>query len=917
MLKERYYIGIALGQGGFGITYAAFDTYLNRKVAVKEFYPNGFVNRNSNLSTTVISSGNPSDDVFFTKGRQRFLEEASVLAEFSAVDGVVNVEDCFRENNTVYIVMDFLEGITLKQYLQRNGQLSVENTFRLLMPVMKALREIHRKKLIHRDISPDNIMLTQQGDRLRVTLIDFGAARHFSAATNKSLTVMLKPGFAPIEQYGSKDEQGAWTDVYALCATIYKCITGVTPDASPERVGEDQLAPPSRLGVQIDAKTEWVIMKGLSLDPDDRYQTVDAMLHDLLTDDVVPDRKPPDRKLPDRKPPRNAGGKKKKKNKIIAAFAAAAAVLAAVVIVYAVLPKLTARKEEENGTTAGIVAAGNTESVTSVEEDPFASFVSKDFIDPVNGWQEYDDLIARIKSETDHAKRIGMMHSAEDVLMSSYCVMPLYYYNDIYMQRDYVEGVYSNSFETKFFLYATLSNGSGTLRLHLGAEPDSLDPAFATAVDSASMAANSFAGLYAYDETGGTVPACAEGYTVSDDGLTYTVKLKEGLKWSDGSALTAADFAYAWKRAADPATAADNKYLFSGFAGYDKDDIRVTAVDDTTLKFVLSAPCAYMEELMALTAFYPVKREAVEAAAGWETDPDAWCREAGFVSNGAYVCTSWDHDDSVTYEKNPYFYNADKVSVDRLEYMLSSESSAIFNAYKNGRLDFMDSAPEDAIESLREDNHPDFHIADVLGTCYAAFNANSKLFEGKTPAQAACMREAISLLIDREFICDSVGRTGQIAANTFIPPGMADGNGGYFRADDTAGYYDAYAVSNDHDATVAKARELLETAGYTFGDDGKLSADTPIDVEYLTNDSPGYVAIARLIQGDLEEIGVSMTIRAQEWAVFAEESKAGDFDIACSGWLADFNDPINMLEMWVTSSDNNVCQFGRFAGWDA
>ena len=558
----------------------------------------------------------------------------------------------------------------------------------------------------------------------------------------------------------------------------------------------------------------------------------------------------------------------------------------------------------------------STEPANPTDEDPAAKLVSSAFIDPINGWDAYNDLISQIKSETDYAKRTQLMHDAEDILMSNYCVIPIYYYNDVYMQKDYVSGIYSNPFATKFFMYAKMSNGADTLRINLASEPDFLDPALNSSVDGACLAANSFAGLYTYDENGKPAPACASGYEVTEDGLTYTVTLKDGLKWSDGSDLTAADFEYSWKRAVDPKTAADYEYMFSGFKGYDEGAIDVTAVDAKTLKFSLTAPCAYMEDLMAFPTFYPVKKEAVEAAADWETNPGAWCQEAGFVSNGAYVCTGWNHDTSMTYEKNPYFYNADAVTIDKIEYMLSADDTAIYAAYNAGNLDFADSVPTDEIATLIENKNPEFHIVDELGTYYVAFNANSKLFEGKTPAQAACMRQAFSILIDRDYICDNIGQTGQVAANAYIPLGMADGNGGIFKATAEEGYYDAYATNNDHEGTLAKAKELLEAAGFKFGDDGKLSAETPIEIEYLTNESTGHIAIAESMQQDFEEIGIKMTIQQQDWNVFLEERKQGNFDIAREGWIADFNDPINMLEMWITSSGNNDCQFGRYDGWD-
>ena len=557
-------------------------------------------------------------------------------------------------------------------------------------------------------------------------------------------------------------------------------------------------------------------------------------------------------------------------------------------------------------------AGNNSEPVTDPADEEIpdaAELVSEAFIDPLADWAQYDALIAQIKAETDFAKRTELMHQAEDILMATNCVIPIYYYNDIYLMKDYVSGIYSNPYATKFFMYSTLANGSDTLRLNLASEPDYLDPALNSSVDGACLAANSFSGLYTYDAEGKTTPACATGYTVSEDGLTYTVTLKDGLKWSDGSDLTAADFVYSWKRAASDATAADYAYMFDNIKGF-PNDLAVSAPDATTFVFELNAPCAYMEDLMAFPTFFPVKQAAVESYADWQTSPGGWCQDAGFVSNGAYVCTGWNHDTSMTYEKNPYWYDADKVTVEKLEYMLSADDTAIYAAYNAGDLDFADSVPTDEVASLL--SNPEFHIVDELGTYYVAFNAKSAIFEGKTPEQAAAMRTAFTILIDRDYICENIGQTGQVAANAFIPLGMADGNGGVFKSDATAqGYFDPYAINNDYEGTVAQAITLLKSAGYKFGEDGKLSAETPIQLEYLTNTTSGHIAIAESIQQDLAAVGIELSIQQQDWNVFLEERKAGNFDFAREGWIADFNDPINMLEMWTTVSGNNDCQFGR------
>ena len=556
-------------------------------------------------------------------------------------------------------------------------------------------------------------------------------------------------------------------------------------------------------------------------------------------------------------------------------------------------------------------ASPKAEAAATTKVADASTLVSKSFIDPIKEWSKYDNLIKEIKSETNYESRTKKMHEAEDILLSNSCVIPLYYYNDVYMQKSYVSGAYANAFATKFFMYSKMSNGAKTLRINLASEPDYLDPALNSSVDGACLAANSFSGLYTYNAEGKTVPACAESYKVSDDGLTYTVTLKKNLKWSDGSALTAADFEYSWKRAVSPDTAADYEYMFSGFDGYESGNLNVKAVNDTTLEFKLIAPCAYIEDLMAFPTFYPVCKKYVEAHSTKEA-PGAWCADAGFVSNGAFVCTEWKHDVSMTYTKNPYWFDADKVTVEKLEFMLSADDTAIFAAYNAGNLDFIDEVANDEIAKLLETKNSEFYIVDELGTYYVAFNAKSKLFDGKTPEQAACMRQAFSLLIDRDYICENIGQTGQVAANAFIPLGMADGNGGVFKTDAVKqGYYDPSAINTNQSATIAKARELLMAAGFKFDAEGKLSSETPIAIEYLTNQSTGHIAVAESMQQDFSAVGIKMSIQVQDWNVFLEERKSGNFDIAREGWIADFNDPINMLEMWISTSGNNDCQFGR------
>ena len=285
LVKQRYKIGRVLGEGGFGITYIGIDTVLNLKVAIKEFYMSGYVNRNHDASPNVFATLGTHRDTF-EKNREKFLNEARVLAQFYGEAGIVGVRDFCEENGTAYIIMDFLNGVDLKTYLEQKGRLAPEEAVKLLMPVMTSLQHVHAEGIIHRDISPDNIMVMEDGS---TKLLDFGAAREISQTDIKSLSVILKPGYAPEEQYRSKGRQGPWTDVYALAATLYKCIVGATPDDAMERMYRDRLPSPAAVDAACPIAISNVIIKGLAVRQADRYQDVASFLADLTTAMEDPD----------------------------------------------------------------------------------------------------------------------------------------------------------------------------------------------------------------------------------------------------------------------------------------------------------------------------------------------------------------------------------------------------------------------------------------------------------------------------------------------------------------------------------------------------------------------------------------------------------------------------------------------------
>ena len=276
-LIGRYTVEGVLGQGGFGITYLGMDELHKKKVAIKEFFPQGIVTRNIEYEDTVTVTlvGKKEN---YDKGKERFLKEAQTMAMFSKDKGIVKALDFFEINNTAYIVMEYLEGVTLKQYLRENKRIDAEDLVELLVPLIEALDEIHSQGLIHRDISPDNIMVLPDG---RIKLMDFGAARDYTEFGEKSLSIVLKPGYAPPEQYQTHGVQGPWTDIYALCATMYKCITGENPPDAIDRLVDDHLKKISALGISVSPQIEKAIIKGMSVAAKDRYQNVGDFCEDL------------------------------------------------------------------------------------------------------------------------------------------------------------------------------------------------------------------------------------------------------------------------------------------------------------------------------------------------------------------------------------------------------------------------------------------------------------------------------------------------------------------------------------------------------------------------------------------------------------------------------------------------------------
>ena len=478
------------------------------------------------------------------------------------------------------------------------------------------------------------------------------------------------------------------------------------------------------------------------------------------------------------------------------------------------------------------------------------------------------------------------------------------------------------------------STGSNSIAVSLASEPDTIDPALNSAVDGATMLAHLFSGLakWAEDESGNlTIVADAaeelvEGVENEDGTVTYTYTLRDGLKWSDGEDVTANDFEFAWKRAASPDLAADYGYMFEVVDGYeaiwetDDDEnfvnpdaeLNVKAVDEKTLEVTLANAISYWDELLAFPVYFPV-REDVVADEGWATDPST------YVSNGLYNLTGWEHNSLITLTKNENHPDADEVTMDTIEFYLSDDANNMLSNFVNGTWALIDDVPTNEISALKEEYPDEFYNVGQIGTYYVCWNINEDILpedsdlEGVEAENAkAEIRNAVSLLIDRNYIVEEIAQGGQLPASSFVAMGLTDADGSEFYlntgvSDDFVGYFDVStdALEDNYNTAVETLKKY-----YDYDESTGKFTNFP-SMTYLYNTNEGHKAIGEYIQSALDSVGITLNMENQEWATFLNTRKQGDYSIARNGWLADYNDPICFLDMWTTASGNNDVQYGK------
>lgn len=447
----------------------------------------------------------------------------------------------------------------------------------------------------------------------------------------------------------------------------------------------------------------------------------------------------------------------------------------------------------------------------------------------------------------------------------------------------------------------TESTGDKELAVQIGPDPETIDPALNSAVDGGNMLLHAYECLLIVGEDGTLQPGQAESYEVSEDGLIWTFHLRDGLKWSDGSDLTANDFVYSWKRVCDPEVAAPYAETVLGMVkGYDEaiegnlDALAVTAPDDSTLVVELANPCSYFGSLAAFATLSPVQEATIEANGdAWATAPET------YVSNGPFYMTEWVPGSHITFSKNPYYWNADAIKLDRLKFVLMEDSNAAYSAYQTGEVLLIKDVPTEEIPSL--EGTDDFYVDPIIGTYYISLNLQNEVF------QDVNVRKALSLAIDREYVASTLMQGTYTAAGNLMGPGWMDTDGTEFMSNANGGK--PYIDTTNFEANLEEAKQLLADAGYPDGEGFPT-------ISYTTNDAGYHKVVAEYLQQAWAELGIDLQVNIVEWSSFTPMRRSGDFEVARNGWVGDYSDPSNMLELFCTTNGNNDGKFSN-ADFDA
>lgn len=453
-------------------------------------------------------------------------------------------------------------------------------------------------------------------------------------------------------------------------------------------------------------------------------------------------------------------------------------------------------------------------------------------------------------------------------------------------------------------LFVTAFAGCGKkkadgITVQIGPNPETLDPALNSAVDGGNMLITLFETLLIIDQDNKVQPGQAEKYEVSPDGLTWTFTMRDGLKWSDGTELNAKDFEYTFKRIADTNVAAPYAETVIGMIEGYKDAIdsknpeklNVKASDDgKTLTIKLAYPCSYFDKIVAFGTMSPVQKATVEKNGdSWATKPET------YVCNGPYTITEWTPSEKIVCKKNENYkggWDSSKIVNDKLTFLLLEDSSASYTAYTGGTAQLIKDVPTEEIPTLKKDKKDEFNVDPILGTYYLSMNLNKAPFNNKN------VRKALSLAIDRDYVANTVMQGTYTPAYNYVGTGVDDVETGKFLENSKAANGGKTYISEDYKANLEEAKKALAEAGYPEGKGFPT-------ITYSTNDTGYHKALAEYLQQVYKDLGITMNIDIVDWSSFTPKRRAGEYEMARNGWVMDYNDASNMIELFVSSNGNN------------
>lgn len=453
-------------------------------------------------------------------------------------------------------------------------------------------------------------------------------------------------------------------------------------------------------------------------------------------------------------------------------------------------------------------------------------------------------------------------------------------------------------------LFVTAFAGCGKkkadgITVQIGPNPETLDPALNSAVDGGNMLITLFETLLIIDQDNKVQPGQAEKYEVSPDGLTWTFTMRDGLKWSDGTELNAKDFEYTFKRIADTNVAAPYAETVIGMIEGYKDAIdsknpeklNVKASEDgKTLTIKLAYPCSYFDKIVAFGTMSPVQKATVEKNGdSWATKPET------YVCNGPYTITEWTPSEKIVCKKNENYkggWDSSKIVNDKLTFLLLEDSSASYTAYTGGTAQLIKDVPTEEIPTLKKDKKDEFNVDPILGTYYLSMNLNKAPFNNKN------VRKALSLAIDRDYVANTVMQGTYTPAYNYVGTGVDDVDTGKFLENSKAANGGKTYISEDYKANLEEAKKALAEAGYPEGKGFPT-------ITYSTNDTGYHKAVAEYLQQVYKDLGITMNIDIVAWSSFTPKRRAGEYEMARNGWVMDYNDASNMIELFVSSNGNN------------